>query len=110
MDTGTEALLKRPLLAGPVWRTAMRPPGEEEWWLSRSVIHPTAEVSESIIGPNVSLGAGCRVLHSIIQDSILEDEAQVSGVILEDSLIGRKAQIQRRSGVINAGDNTTVML
>lgn len=73
-------------------------------------IHPSAEVANSIIGPHVSLGAGCHVERSILSDSILEDEAQVKDVILESSLVGRRAHIQRRAGVINAGDQTVVML
>jgi glucose-1-phosphate thymidylyltransferase len=73
-------------------------------------IHPTAEVTSSIIGPHVSLGAGCQVERSILSDSILEDEAYVKDVILESSLVGRRAHIQRRAGVINAGDQTTVIL
>jgi glucose-1-phosphate thymidylyltransferase len=73
-------------------------------------VHPTAEVVHSIIGPHVSLGAGCRVESSILRDSILEDEAQVNSVILESSLVGRKAHIQRRAGIVNAGDQTEVTL
>jgi glucose-1-phosphate thymidylyltransferase len=73
-------------------------------------IHPSAKVKNSIIGPYVSLGAGCKVNKSIIKDSILEDEAQATGVILEKSMVGRCAQLQRRSGVVNAGDNTLVTL
>ena len=73
-------------------------------------IHPTAKVKTSIIGPYVSLGAGCNVKQSIIQDSILEDEAQVTGVILEKSMVGRSAHLNRRAGVVNAGDNTNVTL
>ena len=73
-------------------------------------VHPSAEVHNSILGPYVSLGAGCKVDNSIIRDSILEDEAQATGVILENSLVGRRAQLSRRAGMINAGDNTSVML
>ena len=73
-------------------------------------IHPTAEVAESVIGPFTSIGAGCYVEHSIIRNSILEDGAQVHGAILEDSMIGRKACIQRRPGVINAGDQTELTM
>ena len=71
-------------------------------------IHPTAQVCDSIIGPCVSLGAGCIVEHSIIQDSILEDEARTTSIILENSLVGRRAQLTRRAGSVNAGDNTEV--
>jgi glucose-1-phosphate thymidylyltransferase len=73
-------------------------------------IHPTAEVINSIVGPHVSLGAGCRVERSILSNSILEDEAQVLDIILESSLVGRRAHIQRRAGVINAGDQTVAIL
>jgi glucose-1-phosphate thymidylyltransferase len=73
-------------------------------------IHPTAKITRSIIGPYVSVGAGCNVENSIICDSILEDEATVNGAILESSLIGRKAKIRRRPGVLNAGDQTELTL
>jgi len=73
-------------------------------------IHPSAHVDGSIIGPYVSLDAGCKVKHSIIRDSILEQEAQANGVILETSLVGRRAALHRRAGVINAGDNTVITL
>lgn len=73
-------------------------------------IHPTAQVRNSIVGPHVSLGAGCLVETSIIRNSILEDEACVDGAVLEGSLIGRRAQIHRRAATINAGDQTTVTL
>jgi glucose-1-phosphate thymidylyltransferase len=73
-------------------------------------VHPTAEVENSVIGPYASIGSAARISRSIISNSILEDGAQVRDVILESSLIGRKAQITRRAGVINAGDHTVVTL
>jgi glucose-1-phosphate thymidylyltransferase len=71
-------------------------------------IHPTAVVVNSVIGPHTSLGAECVVRSSIIRDSILADAAEVINVILEGSLVGRKAQIHRRPVTINAGDQTAV--
>jgi glucose-1-phosphate thymidylyltransferase len=73
-------------------------------------IHPSAKIFGSIVGPNVSIGAGCLVEDSIIKESILEDEAQAHTVILESSLVGRRAILRRRAGVINAGDNTEVTI
>lgn len=73
-------------------------------------VHSTAQVECSIIGPYVSLGAGCQVKCCIIKNSILEDEAQVSNVILEGSLLGRRAHLERRPGIINVGDETTITL
>jgi glucose-1-phosphate thymidylyltransferase len=73
-------------------------------------IHPTSTVKNSVVGPNVSIGPGAQVASSILRDSILEDEAHVTDVILEESLIGRRAQVRRRAGVVNAGDNTVISL
>ena len=73
-------------------------------------IHPSAHLQHSIIGPHVSLGAGCNVSNSILSNSILEDDACVDSAILDSSLVGRQAQISRRPATINAGDHTTVAL
>jgi glucose-1-phosphate thymidylyltransferase len=73
-------------------------------------VHPTAQVEKSILGPHVSVGAGCRIENSLIQNSILEEEAQATGVILECSLVGRRAELHRRAGIVTAGDNTIVTL
>jgi glucose-1-phosphate thymidylyltransferase len=69
-------------------------------------VHPTAELKSSIIGPNVSLGAGCKVSESIIKESILEDQVKADGVFLEDSLVGRRASLKRQAVAVNAGDDT----
>ena len=73
-------------------------------------IHPSAHLEQCVIGPHTSVGANCFVHSSIIRNSILEEEAQVRDVVLEDSLIGRRAMIQRRSARINAGDHTTLSM
>lgn len=73
-------------------------------------VHPTANLENCVIGPYTSIGSRAQVYKSIVSNSILEDEAQVRDVILERSLIGRRSQIQRRPGSINAGDNTIVSL
>lgn len=113
LDAGTpEALLEtnRYLLTHEDDNSAQVPETPGVVIIPPVFIHPTAEIKSSIIGPYVSLGCGCKVEHSIIEDSILEDEAQVNGVILESSLVGRRAVIRRRAGIVNAGDNTEVTL
>ncbi len=111
LDAGTpEALLEtnRFLLKNGCDNSARAAQQKNMVILPPVYIHPSAKVEESIIGPDVSLGAGCIVEHSIIRDSILEDDAEAHGVILEGSLVGRRARLTRRAGIINAGDNTEV--
>jgi glucose-1-phosphate thymidylyltransferase len=73
-------------------------------------IHPTAEIKHSVIGPNTSIGAHCTVEGSVVRNSILEDGAQLIGMNLENSLIGRKAMIVGRPSIVNAGDLTELRL
>jgi glucose-1-phosphate thymidylyltransferase len=73
-------------------------------------IHSSARLEQCVIGPYTSVGANCYVRSSVIRNSILEEEAQVSDVVLEDSLIGRRAEIKRRPARVNAGDHTVLVM
>ncbi len=73
-------------------------------------IHPTADVQGSVVGPYASIGAGCRISGSVVRDSIVEDEAQVAGVMLERSLVGRRARVEGGASIINVGDDGSLSL
>jgi glucose-1-phosphate thymidylyltransferase len=73
-------------------------------------IHPEAEVESSVIGPHTAIEAGCRILGSIIQNSIVEKNTQIEDVILEGSMIGQNSRLKGGSYSINIGDNTEVEL
>ncbi len=73
-------------------------------------IHPEAEVEFSVIGPYVSIGKDCRVSRAVLHDVVLDDGAQVSDIVLRDSLIGRHAQVQGRPHRLNIGDHTQITL
>lgn len=71
-------------------------------------IHPSAEISGSTVGPHVSIGAGCKVTDSTVQNSVLEPGAVVNGSKLKDSLIGARAQVHGLAGIINIGDDAKI--
>jgi glucose-1-phosphate thymidylyltransferase len=78
-------------------------------------VHETAEIADSTIGPYASIGAGCKIKDSRIEDSILEAEVQVEAAALKGSLIGRQARVQGRGAdeapmTLNIGDNSSVLL
>ena len=78
-------------------------------------VHPTAEIVNSTIGPHVSIGAGCVITGSRIENSILEVGVTVKAAALKGSFIGRQAQIQGCSAddpplTLNIGDNSSVVL
>ena len=71
-------------------------------------IHPSAVITNSIIGPHTTVGAGCRIDDSIIRDSIIDAGAEVKLSLLEQSLIGRDASVRGRVRVLNVGDESSV--
>jgi glucose-1-phosphate thymidylyltransferase len=73
-------------------------------------IHPSAIIEHSVIGPHVSIGESCKIQRCIIHDSIIDDYSEVSNVIMEHSLIGRKTRIHRQAGIMNIGDHTELSL
>jgi len=71
-------------------------------------IHPTAQIHDSVIGPHVTIAAGCRVTNSIIRESIIDDGAHIEDTMLSQSLIGKSAHVRGRFRVINVGDLSKV--
>ena len=71
-------------------------------------IHPTAQITSSVIGPYATVGANCRVDNSIIRDSIVDEEAVVQDALLSGSLIGRSAKVVGRFRAYNVGEASEV--
>ncbi len=76
-------------------------------------IHPSAQVSYSKIGPNVSIGADCIISKSQIEDSIIERETNIHSSVLTHSLIGVQAYVEgcgegEAPSTLNIGDNSVV--
>ena len=71
-------------------------------------IHPEAELRDCVIGPHVSIGRKAILSRSIIQNSIVEQEAEIDQMVLENSIIGRQAGIKGRAEAINIGDNSWI--
>lgn len=71
-------------------------------------IDDTAQVSNSIIGPYVSIAAGAVVADSIIRDSIINSDATISSATLQNSLVGDNALVQGDFRELNVGDDSEI--
>lgn len=65
-------------------------------------------ISNSIIGPHVAIGANTSVTHSIVRDSIIGSYTSLHEVVLDNSLIGSDASVMGLSRCLNVGDNTEI--
>jgi glucose-1-phosphate thymidylyltransferase len=80
-----------------------------------SFIHPSADISDSVIGPYASIGANCKIRASVVSDSIIEEGSQLLRTAVRHSLIGRNCYVEGRpsnkeeSSILNLGDNSNVI-
>ncbi len=77
------------------------------------IIHPVAigsdcQITNSIIGPNVTIGNGVIVKDSIIKDSIIGSQASLEDVVLRHSVIGIGSSVQGLNLALNIGDDTEI--
>jgi glucose-1-phosphate thymidylyltransferase len=116
LDTGTiEATLDtNKQLLEKTGKQAGQYTGTQVNIIEPSFIHPSAEISDSTIGPYASIGANCRISNSQITESILEAGCEIKDAALSRSFIGRQARVH---GVgdghflqLNVGDTSDVLL
>jgi glucose-1-phosphate thymidylyltransferase len=89
--------------------------GEDVKIIRPVFIHPTAEVTNSTIGPHVSVAADCKITNAHVEDSIVESGTTLEAAALKGCYIGRRARVAGRSAddpplTINIGDDSSVML
>jgi len=104
----TESLLEtnRHLLG----RLGPAKPREGVILISPVYVADSAEVSNSVVGPHVSVGEHARISDSVIKDSIIGAGAQVAGCYLHQSLIGDNAVVEAGPRQLNVGDSSEVRL
>ncbi len=71
-------------------------------------IDPSADIERSVIGPHVSIGPGCVIKNSLIQNSLVDANSEITDSSLSDSLIGREARVIGRYRSLNVGDSSEI--
>lgn len=89
--------------------------GEDVRIIRPVFIHESAEISDSVIGPYASIGAGCKITKARVENSILESGVMVDAVALKGSFIGCQATVRGHTAddppmTLNVGDNSSVIL
>jgi glucose-1-phosphate thymidylyltransferase len=68
----------------------------------------SASVSNSVIGPYVSIAENVHIDHSIVSDSIIDSGAHIDNVILQESLVGSGARVSGHAAKVDIGDDSVV--
>jgi glucose-1-phosphate thymidylyltransferase len=77
------------------------------------IIHPVSigencDISDSIIGPYVTVASNTKIEASIIRDSIIGSYSVLREIILNQSVIGSDTSIRGIRRSLNIGDNTEI--
>ena len=77
------------------------------------IIHPVSigedcEISNSIIGPHVTIGNNVSINFSVVRDSIIGNYASINEIIMQKSVVGNDAAITGMRQSLNIGDNTEI--
>lgn len=73
-------------------------------------IDDSCEVRRSIIGPYVSISKDCRVVNSIVENSILNSGSVLENSVIHDSVLGFRSEMEGSVKSVNLGDESTVSL
>ncbi|MEL7020113.1 MAG: sugar phosphate nucleotidyltransferase [Bacteroidota bacterium] len=71
-------------------------------------IGKNCNISNSIIGPHVTIGNHATIQSAIVQDSILGNYASIKEAVLRHSIIGNDTAITGLRQSLNIGDNTEI--
>ena len=71
-------------------------------------IERDCDISDSIIGPNVSIGERTIIKSSIINNSIIGAFSQLETAVLNQSVVGSDAYLKGLSHSLNIGDSTEI--
>ena len=71
-------------------------------------IHPSAMLEASVVGPYATIGPDCKIIRSIVRDSIIDAGALIEETTMDQSLVGKEAIVKGRYRRFNVGDSAMV--
>jgi glucose-1-phosphate thymidylyltransferase len=71
-------------------------------------IAPSSIIENSVVGPYVSVAEGSVISNAIVKDTIINRNAVVKNILLQESLIGDKASVNGMMHKLNVGDSSEV--
>lgn len=65
-------------------------------------------VTNSVVGPHVSLGDNTKVVNSVISDSIVQKSTLISNKVISRSMIGSHAEVSGKPADLSVGDYNVI--
>lgn len=66
-------------------------------------------ITNSVIGPHVSVGSNTKISHSIVNNSIIQSNSQIKGLHCTNSMIGNFTSIEKKAKDLSVGDYNQII-
>jgi len=76
--------------------------------IAPSFIGEGAKVKNSIIGPYASVGKDCKIISSILENSIVQESTLIENAVIKNSMVGNYATLRLNSLDLSIGDYNTL--
>jgi glucose-1-phosphate thymidylyltransferase len=79
-----------------------------------SVLTPPVYIAEdvhlenSVLGPNVSVGAGSKIKNSVVSNTIIGRDVRLENLVIEKSILGNNVTLRGEKKVLNIGYSTEI--
>jgi len=70
-------------------------------------IGENVNITNSVVGPNVSIEAGAVISGSIVKNSILRGHTRVQDCVMDNSMIGERASVKGTALDVSISDDST---
>lgn len=88
--------------------TTEKAKGENFLILPPCFIGKGVELKDCIVGPYASIGDNTKIQHSIVKNSIIQENASISGKIITNSMIGSHAHLKAKPDEYSLGDYSQI--
>jgi len=80
---------------------------------SSTIIQPcyignNVKISNSVVGPYVSIGDSSEIRNSVVQNSIVQNHSLITNKVIANSMIGNHVSIQGKATDLSIGDYSTI--
>ena len=76
--------------------------------ISPCFIGENVKLTNSVVGPHVSIGANSVIENSVVRNSIIQHETNITNTVIADSMIGSKVQYNGLARDLSLGDYTSI--
>ncbi len=105
VDTNTKVL---DFLKGDKSLVSAKVKSENSVIIDPCFIGDDVTITNSIVGPNVSIEKGATIVGSVVRNSILRGHTRVQDCVMDNSMIGERAIVTGRALDLSVSDDSTI--